>query len=790
MRVTVSREERIKPASLVGGLLLIVLLMAPGIARGVDPPLRGRSLMEVLDDFRAEGYPLVYSSSLVTEDLVVLQEPDSQDGLAVVAEILQSHGLILNESDGLYLIVRAPGAASAAGSVTAPARASAAIDPSQMLAPAELENLSVSASRYVLFSNSQFFVDQRAIQSLPDLGEDPIRAVHRLPGAAASGLSSRSHFRGGEQNETAIYLNGLQLLDPFHMRDYHCIFSAIDTRAIAGVEAYTGGFPADYGDHMSGVLLLDSARPQEALRTELGFSVYNSSLLNSGHSKGERFDWLLSARRSNLGMFISQDLGEPDYYDLFAELGFELSENTRLSVNALVGKDSVTVITEPDATELEVSLSDSNNRHLWAVVENQWTAELGSRTMLALSELENVRDSSVNDPDQYRGEVLDIRDIDITALRQDWKFKGIENHSLRFGFEVRKLVANFDYRGHAEYQGFFENTLGIESPTDIRVSVAPKGNSYSAYLLDRWQLNERWSLEGGLRWDRQTYTEPVYADQISPRISLLHTRPSGTLLRLSWGRYFQPQAIQDLQVEDGLDSYFAPQRSEHFIAGLQKTFANAYRLRVEGFLKNYARPKPRFENLYDALALIPELEPDRVRLDPESAQVHGVEISLEYRGAGELNGWVSYTWSKATDRIDGHDQLRTWDQRHAIQAGLAWTHGPWELGIAAHVHSGWPVTGMLLGFDEQSEEYFPIVGPRNAEQLNTFATIDFRVSRSIDVGLGHLTVFVEVTNATDRKNICCVDFDIEEDDNGDIFLDQAEDFWLPLIPAAGLLWEF
>ena len=103
--------------------------------------------------------------------------------------------------------------------------------------------LSVTASRYILFSNSQFFIDQRAIQALPDLGEDPIRSVHRLPGAAASGLSSRSHFRGGEHNETAIFLNGLQLMDPFHIRNYHSIFSSIDARAISGVEAYTGGFP-------------------------------------------------------------------------------------------------------------------------------------------------------------------------------------------------------------------------------------------------------------------------------------------------------------------------------------------------------------------------------------------------------------------------------------------------------------------------------------------------------------------------------------------------------------------
>ena len=55
--------------------------------------------------------------------------------------------------------------------------------------PAELETLTVSTSRYVLQSNSQFFHrSKRAIQNLPDIGDDPIRSVHqdcRVPPRAA-----------------------------------------------------------------------------------------------------------------------------------------------------------------------------------------------------------------------------------------------------------------------------------------------------------------------------------------------------------------------------------------------------------------------------------------------------------------------------------------------------------------------------------------------------------------------------------------------------------------------------
>jgi hypothetical protein len=106
------------------------------------------------------------------------------------------------------------------------------------------------------------------------------------------------------------------------------------------------------------------------------------------------------------------------------------------------------------------------------------------------------------------------------------------------------------------------------------------------------------------------------------------------------------------------------------------------------------------------------------------------------------------------------------------------------------MHSGWPTTGMRLGYDAGEDEYFPIPGPRNAERLGTFATIDFRVARNYDLRRGTLTAFFEVSNASNRKNECCVDFDLDEDEKGEVFLDRSVDHWLPLIPALGVLWEF
>ena len=186
----------------------------------------------------------------------------------------------------------------------------------------EIENITVSASRYEIsrdISTSRFDIDRTSIETLPDLGNDPLRATHRLPGAAASGASARSHFRGGDEAETGIILNGQKLVDPFHVRDYQNIFSTVDSRAIDGVEVYTGGFPVQYGDRLSGVVLMESLELTRPRHTEIGVSVFNTSFLTAGRNADSTSDWLFSARRGNLDLVIDKKFGLPRYYDIFSQ---------------------------------------------------------------------------------------------------------------------------------------------------------------------------------------------------------------------------------------------------------------------------------------------------------------------------------------------------------------------------------------------------------------------------------------------------------------------------------------
>ena len=655
----------------------------------------------------------------------------------------------------------------------------------------EFEKVTVTTSRYRLqreLSASVFHINQRAIQNMPDLGDDPIRSAQRLPGAAAGGISAKTHFRGGVDDEVAIILNGHRLLDPFHVRNFQNIFSAVDVRAISGMEVYTGGFPVRYGDRMSGLILIETMKPERLRQTEIGFSAYNTSFLSAGSSSTGSLEWLVSARRGNLDLVVNKELGEPDYSDFFFELAGELSPKTTLSMNILLASDRVLVVTDDEIVDQERSDSRADNSQFWLRLKNDWSDDLSSTTVLSFDSIRNDRMGLVIDPEAIVGFVDDRRETDIVTLRQDWQWFVHGSYLLRWGIEAQHAEADYRYQSVVDYFGINAVFSGLPIAISNDVAVMPDGNTFAAYVSNRWRLGSRAIIELGLRWDKQTFQDTNSDSQFSPRLSLLYTLNPKTDFRLSWGRYYQFHGIQELQVEDGVSRFFPAQRTDQLIIGIQHRFGDSYLLRAEAFDKSMDRLKPRFENLFDPLALLPEIQSDRIRIDPEEARARGVELYLEKTG-GSLSWWGAYSFSKVEDQVNGSDVVRSWDQRHAMQAGFSWRPGDWQLDLAAGVHTGWPKTDLVLSFDSSGE---PVVtpGPRNAERYGTFVSVDIRASRKFKLGKGTLSTFVELTNTLNRKNPCCSDFDLEEDSAGVSFLEKNEDDWLPLLPALGFLYEF
>jgi hypothetical protein len=812
----------------------------------------GRSIAAIVDELRAAGAPLAYSSAVLPQAFAVRAAPQSGEPIELVREILAPHGLTLRLVEGLYIVVRAEArpAAAAASSVTiavrdaatgaliasptvesassglavealrdgrlrlsgaakrrygitvkaegfAPQRISVniAAEPRELdvaLAPlpAEVPEIVVTASRYELVrdaATAPFYLDQRAIEQQPDFGDDPVRALHRLPGSA-TGVSAKAHLRGAELNETAVVLNGQRLLDPFHIRDYQSMFSAIDARAVEGMQVYTGGFPVRYGDSMGALVLIEALEPNEPRHSELGFSVLNTSVLSAGTIGDGTGNWLVSGRRSNLEDVVHERLGEPSYYDLFGEIGVNFSPRTQVSVNVLAARDDVLIVTEADPEELEQSQNDTRNNAFWVHWQQRWSNGMTSSTTFSSSAFDSTRLAGVDDRETLVATVTDRRDVSIAGVRQDWQRVG-DRHALSFGAEYQRHRADYDYAAAADYFGLYLTFPGIPATLRRSAALAARSDFASVYVADRWRITDATTAELGLRFDRYRYSAMPDEQHSSPRISVRHELGERTALRWSLGRYFQPQGLHELQVEDGVTDLYPAQRADQAVIGAEQRLGERYLLRVEAYRKSLDRLRARYENLFGPLATLPELEPDRARIAPAEASARGIELSVLYADPERrLSWWGSYVRARVTDLVEAQSVRRSWDQRYAGQLGIGRDAGRWDLSAALGYHSGWPTTGLTLA-ESPDGETTSVVGPRNALELGGVASLDLRASRALALRVGSLDVFVELSNATNRQNPCCLDFDLEEDASGR-FLEQETETWLPRIATFGVLWQF
>jgi hypothetical protein len=741
----------------------------------------GLTLEQALQRLTALGLNIVYSSAQIQPEMGVSREPDATDPRVILDEIIAPYGLAVVEVAGGALMLVRSDAPSAAQSAPVAVQA----------LPTALDEVVVSASYYRLAIEAgppAALLTAGDIDMLPEIGGDPIRAVARLPGVARQDFSSKPHMRGGVADETLVRFDDLRLYNPYHLKDFQNLFSTVDPSVISRLNVYSAGFPVTYGDRLSGVIDIAPFRPERLLQGRLDVGFFNVGGMLAGQPQDRGTDWIVSARRGTLDLVLeatAPDLGRPRYLDLYGHLGHRLSDTLAISGNVLVSEDDLTIF---DSDQEEEASADYRDEYYWLRFDLGDPERAGGKLLAAHTRLTSERIGSADLPGVARGSLTDRRNFRIDSIQAEgwWPLAG--GSRLQAGAEWRGLRGRYDYQDTAEFDLLFLIPGAPTEPTRERqLAVSPAGDQYGAYVNWRVAPIEAVTADLGLRWDKETLSGED-SSQFSPRLGLLWQLDQRTRLRASWGRFFQAQGVDELQVSDGESQFFAAQRADHVVAGIERSLGQGFDLRLEAYRKTYDRLRPRYENLFDTLVVLPELKPDRARILPRGAKAEGAELSLGFEDGSGLGGWLSYSWSTVTDFLQGDHVRRNWDQAHYLSAGISRRGKAWEWSLAGAWHSGWPTTDIELA----TTEPIPLVaaGPRNARKLGSYARLDARVARRYVFGdTSELTVYLEISNLTNRHNDCCVEYQIEPQD-GVTLLDVSTRATLPLIPSLGFSWQF
>ena len=637
-------------------------------------------------------------------------------------------------------------------------------------------------------------MSRERIETVPQIGEDIYRAVNRLPGVTSNDFSADFSVRGGSGSELYVTLDGLELIEPFHIKDVGGGLSILDSRAIGGVDLTTGGFSAEYGDRLTGVFTMRSVDPRlEGARTSVGLSVMNARAMSQGVFGKGRGTWLVSARRGYLDLALklsnSGDSINPRYYDLFAKTQYDFGRAGTLGLHALDAGDAMKYLDNPDPS----IRSRYRSSYLWT----NWEGRFGhfrQQTVASLGRLTWRRDGERLDDNVITAQITDRRNLTIGGVRQDWSMEMGSRALLKFGFDVKQASTDYDYFsavGDVEVQNgtrvlVWDTTEVVQAPTSSRTGL---------YVAPRFRPFSSLAVELGLRYDRASHTGD---EELSPRLNVSWQPRSGTSVRGAWGEYSQSQSLAGLQAQDGIDRFFSAERAEHRVIGVEQMLGRGLTARVEAYERRLSNLHPRFVSAGPGVEVFPEINWDRVRIDAERGRARGTELLLSHDQGRRVLWSAGYGLASVADRIDGKNVPRNTDQRHTVTGDWAYRSKKWRLSVATVWHSGWPYTPEVLTVDTvaSTPNRFDIQptstpGELNSGRLPWYRRVDARWTRFIDTRNGRVALFLEAYNLLDSRNRRGYSSSLFIDGrNRRVVVGREDATWIPRLPTFGITWEF
>jgi hypothetical protein len=395
---------------------------------------------------------------------------------------------------------------------------------------------------------------------------------------------------------------------------------------------------------------------------------------------------------------------------------------------------------------------------------------------------------------EFEGEVRVKQNFNFYGLKQDWSFELSDNMLLKWGFDVKQGMADYDF--------FFRKpvTIGHVNGNELydfettQNTADPDGTEYGIYLANRFRLSNPFTMEIGLRYDLASWTQDK---NISPRINMVYDLSKKTALRMGWGKFYQTQGIHKLNTYDGDNHFYPAELAEHRVLGIEHEFNGGVNLRVEAYQKKLSNIRPRYQNFRGhTLNPLGAIHDDRIRVDPTWGESNGLEIYMKQDRGDKLSWWATYSYAVVRDKIAGRMTPRDFDQRHTIYLDLNYRPSKrWRFNVAWQFHTGWPYTESILRvvnqFPDGYIDYEWIPGPLNAGRLPDYHRLDVRITRIFHTSHGRISTFFEIRNFYNRQNVREYKYEYDGYQDGEhVAKRTGVETLLPILPSFGVSWEF
>ena len=657
-----------------------------------------------------------------------------------------------------------------------------------------VEHIEVSTNQYDISysqSSQEFYMSRDDIEQISHLANDVNRAVVMLPGMAGGNVSAELFIRGGREDENLFLLDGMPLFDPYHVKEAGSYFSIIDSFVIDSVKVITGGATVDYGEHMSGVIELNSNSWDED--SLYGVSINFLNLRGRAGVDSDKSNGFITARKGYLSLLdnvsaVDLENYNPRYYDVFAKYQYDWTDDTKIFWRTLYSEDSNTCISSC-AYDGE---GRSITQYHWLTMETQWADELASTTLFGFAdaianrngfEESNVEIAAIDDYLAWRQFVF----------KQDWLWQFSEINLLKMGLEAKHAISHFDYRLVYNLYDPFKPINKNPGLVNIHRKNRFSGNTYAAYLASIHKISSRFSLELGLRLDHQTHLD---SHQISPRLNTEWLMGNNRQTRFSFGRFYKTQQVYEFNYQDNAEYFDKPEYADQFNMTFSEQTDLGIKYQIAVYHKEYKNTAMRYENVLGDETTVYENSFDRTRIDVEASKAYGAEVLVKSTENKSWAWWLSYAYGRAKDKVGNKWITRRWEQKHALSAGLSYNFAnQCSINVVARYHSGWRRTPFYLNQSspaDNPDEPFMRFGDIYSQTFGSYFRVDSRVGCQSSIGGAKVHYFAEVINLFDRDNTygaseVATDYTHQGKANR-VELDDG--LYVPFVPSIGIKVEF
>ncbi len=388
---------------------------------------------------------------------------------------------------------------------------------------------------------------------------DFVGALQTLPGTTTVSEDGRLFVRGGDAEETQIFIDGIRVFTP-----YSPTTNNTPTRGryspflFDGITFSTGGYSAEYGQALSSVLLLNTIDEPDQNKTDIG-------IMSVGGTLGKTRKWnksslSVNASYINLAPYIALFPDRNDWEKPFESMSGEAVFRQKFD-NGLLKLYSAFDSTNFELTQEDINFVEgvpyklkNNNFYLngsySGMLSDEWSF-LGGMSFTGDKTKINVLDQDINDREN--------------SLHAKMRFK--RRYSSRFKLSFGLEYFNTDF--NEQYSNDLQSDINLKFTNGLSAGFVESDIFFSKKL----------ALKIGLRSE---YDHLLNELNLSPRSSLALKTTSKSQISLAYGKFYQNPSNSVLKFNQDLNSQLA----SHYILNYQYNNDGKI-LRIESYFKDY-----------------------------------------------------------------------------------------------------------------------------------------------------------------------------------------------------------